>query len=68
MKVYHIVDQYGRNLDFYDNKFYENCKPTYTKDKRLAEITASYKKNCGITSNIVTTIIDDKDLKSIDLF
>lgn len=68
MKVYHIEDQFGRNLDLYDNKFYENYKPIYTRDKKYLETIVNLKKNSGHTTHIVTTIIDNKDLKSIDLF
>jgi len=68
MKVYHIADQYGRNLDLYENKFYDNSEPTYCLDRAYLDALISVKKKDNIEAHVVTTIMEDKDLKSVDLF
>lgn len=72
MKVYHIADQYGRNLDLYEWQLYENSDPVYSEDKDYLEelIVRIHKERNfdGLHFHVVTTIMEDKDLKSVDLF
>ncbi len=68
MKVYHIVNQFGGKLDLVDEKFYQDFKPTYSTNKEYLEALVSLKKHSGYSCTIVTTIINEQDLKSITLY
>jgi hypothetical protein len=70
MKVYHIVNQRGFQLDLRDDTWngIEGWKPTYSSSLESIKAIVERKKNFGHNCTIVTTIISEQDLKSITLY
>jgi hypothetical protein len=70
MKVYHIVNQRGFQLDLRDDTWngIEGWKPTYSANLDFIKAMVERKKIFGHDCTIVTTIINEQDLKSITLY